>query len=43
MGLLEEPNLKHPLKMKGRNDQKADAQVDIPAVHSSLHNHYTVI
>lgn len=31
MDLLVEPNWKHPPKMKGRNDQKADAQVDTPA------------
>lgn len=30
--LLEEPNSKHPLKMKGRNDQKVDAQADTPAI-----------
>lgn len=31
-GQLEEPNLTHLPKMKGRNDQKADAQAGTPAM-----------
>ncbi len=30
--LLMEPNLKHPLKKMGKNDQRVGAQADRPAI-----------
>ena len=38
-----EPNLKHPLKKMGKNDQTVAAQDDRPAIYVTFYQNYVTI